>query len=191
MKALPHIQPRVTEQEYLALEERSVDKHEYLDGEVYALAGASKRHNVIFSNILGALWSKARGTDCFVLGSDQRLRIQNADEVYFYYPDIQLVCDPEDNNPNYVTRPCLIVEIESPSTASIDHREKLLAYRTIESLQAYLIVAQDRRHVVRHFRDDNGAWWRDEAVGSGSLPVPCTGGTLDLETIYERAFDVL
>jgi Uma2 family endonuclease len=184
----PQHHPLLSEAEYLQLEESSPLKHEYVDGEVFALAGATQRHNDIATNILVELALGARGTPCRARGSDQRLRIQTGERVVYYYPDIQLVCDPTDNEPNFVGRPCLIVEIESDSTRDIDRREKLMAYRALPSVQAYLIVSQTERRVERHFRDEYGAWWKTEERGQGSIPVPCTGSTLDLVAVYANVF---
>jgi len=188
MSTVPQHHPLLTEAAYLELEEGSPTKHEYVDGEVFALAGATQRHNDIATNILVQLALGAQGTDCRARGSDQRLRIQNGERVVFYYPDAQLVCDRSDADPNFVTRPCVIVEIESKSTADIDHREKLLAYRGLPSVKAYLIVSQDQRRVIRHFRDEQGTWWRAEEIGSGSIPIPCTGGSLNLDAVYANVF---
>ena len=186
MSTRPQHQPRLSEAEYFALEESSPIKHEYLDGEVFALTGATQRHNAIATNILVELALAARG--CRARGSDQRLRIQTGERVVYYYPDIQLVCDRTDDNPNFVTRPCVIVEIESDSTVEIDHREKLLAYRGLDSVQAYLIVSQSEWRIVRHFRDAEGAWWRADQVGSGTIPIPYINAQLDLDAVYADVF---
>jgi Uma2 family endonuclease len=184
----PQHHPLLSEAEYLELEESSPLKHEYVDGEVFALAGATQRHNAIATNILVELALGARGSSCQARGSDQRLRIGAGERVVYYYPDVQLVCDPSDNEPNFVERPCLIVEIESEGTREIDHREKLMAYRALPSVQAYLIVSQTERRIERHFRDEHGAWWKTEGRGHASIPVPCTGGTLDLDAVYANVF---
>jgi Uma2 family endonuclease len=184
----PQHHPLLSEAEYLELEESSPPKHEYVDGEAFALPGATQRHNAIATNILVELALGARGTSCRARGSDQRLRIKAGERVVYYHPDIQLVCDPTDTDPNFVERPCLIVEIESDSSRDIDRREKLMAYRALRSVQAYLIVSQTERRVQRHFRDEHGAWWKAEARGQGSIPVPCTNGTLDLDAIYADVF---
>src|SRR5947209_849523 len=101
------------------MEEASQTKHEYVAGEVYALSGATRRHNQIAGNILAQLWAAARGGHCDVYGSDMRLRIGD-DAVY--YPDVQVVCDPADAEPLFTTNPCVVVEVLSPRTSSIDLR---------------------------------------------------------------------
>src|SRR5229473_204356 len=115
------------------MEEASPIKHEYVAGQVYALSGATARHNRIAGNIFAQLWNAAGDGPCRVYSSDMRLRIgDNA----VYYPDVQVMCDPTDTEQMYKTAPCVVVEVLLPSTQSIDLREKLLAYRRIESLQA-------------------------------------------------------
>jgi Uma2 family endonuclease len=172
----------MTVEEYLALEETSSVKHEYVGGAVYDLAGALEPHNLIVTNLTVEAALAARGTARRVLGSDMRLRVKA--DVY-YYPDLQVVCDPSDTDPRDKTRPCLIFEVSSPSTMSIDHREKLLAYRGIDTLQTYVIVESASRSVIVHQRGADGAWWRDEYHGDGSISLPCPADfTLTLDHIY-------
>jgi Uma2 family endonuclease len=169
--------------DYLALEEASDRKHEYVGGEVYALAGASEPHNLIVTNLtVEAALAARRGRQCRVLGSDMRLRVKT--DVY-YYPDLMVVCDVSDIDPRDKTRPCLVFEVGSPGTTSIDHREKLLAYRGIDSLQAYVIVEQASRSVIVHKRLPDDSWWRDEYHGDGAIELPCPSEfTLTLDQIY-------
>jgi Uma2 family endonuclease len=110
------------------------------------------------------------------------MRVRIGDDVV-YYPDVQVVCDPADTEQMYTTSPCVVVEVLSPSTASIDLREKVLAYRRIESLQAYVIVYRDERRVMRHYRD-GGTWWDAELSGEGIVPFPCPELELTLAEIY-------
>lgn len=172
----------LTVEEYLSFEEPSSVRHEYVGGELYALAGATDRHNRLAMNISGHLWSAARGGPCRVYGSDMRLR---AAEDLFYYPDVTVVCDEQDTEEMYKTSPCVAVEVLSPSTASTDRREKVLAYRRLPSLKAYVIVYRDEVHVERHYRDPQGAWWHAEVVSDGRVPFPCPEIELTLAEIYE------
>jgi Uma2 family endonuclease len=174
--------PSLSIDEYLCVEEESAFKHEYVAGELYALAGATRRHNRIASNIIAHLSAAARGTGCDVLGSDMRLR---AGDEAVYYPDVQVVCDPSDTDEQYTSSPCVVVEVLSPSTEAIDKREKLLAYRRLSSLQAYVIVYRDQKRVMRHWRDQNGAWWDAEVQDQGRVIFPCPELTLTLDEIYE------
>jgi Uma2 family endonuclease len=172
----------MTVEDYLALEEASSVKHEYVGGEVYDLAGALLPHNLIVMNIVEVALAARRGTQCQVLGSDMRLRVKA--DVY-YYPDLQIVCDLTDTDPRDKTKPCVIFEVGSSSTTSIDHREKLLAYRGIDTLQAYVIVESASRSVIVHQRAADGSWWRAEYHGAGVIALPCPADfTLSLDQIY-------
>jgi Uma2 family endonuclease len=137
----PHKLPTV--KEYLALEGDSTVRHEYVAGMIYAHAGGTSRHNAIATNVLAALWNAARGGPCRVYGSDMRLRA--ADDV-FYYPDVMVVCGDNEAGDEalYQHAPCLVVEVTSPNTEPIDRREKAFTYRKMPSLQAYLVVDQNR-----------------------------------------------
>ena len=164
------------------MEEASPTKHEYVAGQVYALAGASDRHNRIAGNIFAYLWQAARGGPCRVYGSDMRLRVG---DTAMYYPDVQVVCDPLDAEPMYKSRPCVIVEVLSPSTESIDLREKLAAYQGIESLDAYLIVWRDTMRVLEHYRAEERRWFAALHGRDETISVPCVGATLTTTEIYE------
>jgi Uma2 family endonuclease len=177
----PRRTPPPSVEDYLRAEEASPIKHEYVAGQIYAFAGATEDHNRIAMNIAALLWNAAGDGPCRVVGSDMRLRIG---EDAVYYPDVQVVCDPTDTEPMYKTSPCVVVEVLSPSTQSIDLREKLIAYRRIESLKAYVIVYRDEMRVLRHFRDDHGAWWDAETIGQGTVPFPCPDVELTLRDIY-------
>jgi len=173
-----------TVKEYLALEAESTVRHEYVAGMIYAHAGGTSRHNAIAANVLAALWYAARSGPCRVYGSDMRLRA--ADDV-FYYPDVMVVCGDNEAGDEalYQYAPCLIVEITSPSTESIDRREKAFTYRKVPSLQAYLIVNQDHRWVERHWRDESGEWRQGNLADEGAVPIPCPVTRLSVEEIYE------
>ncbi|CAN5297771.1 Uma2 family endonuclease [soil metagenome] len=170
-------------EEYLELEESSTVKHEYVGGMIHALAGASDRHNRIAGNIFAALLGAARGGPCRVYISDMKLQISDV----FYYPDVMVACEPpETENPTYRSDPCLLVEVVSGSTEATDRREKLLVYRNIPTVRAYLIVEQDQRRIERHFRDDEGAWCRAELMDEGGFPLPCPpDAELSLAEAYE------
>ncbi len=171
--------------EYLEGETRSDIRHEYLAGEVYAMAGAGEKHNRIAGNFFFHLRAVSRGKACGVFISDMKLRIDASDS--FYYPDVLVSCDPQDTQPLFKKLPCLLVEVLSPSTEAIDRREKLLAYRKLPSLRHYLLVSQEQRWVQWHLRDDAGQWLISEFDGSGTLDLTCPGLalSLSLDDIYE------
>lgn len=170
--------------EYLEHEQHSPVKREYVDGEIYAMSGAKRRHNLIAAALIRHAGNKAALVgDCQVFGSDMKVYVEAHNS--FYYPDLSVCCDPTDRNELFLTRPCFIVEVTSPSTASIDRREKRASYATLESLREYVIVDQDRMRVELYRREASG--WRgyvldqpDDAVESS-----CLGLQLTLAQIYE------
>jgi Uma2 family endonuclease len=172
--------------EYLTLEQTSSVKHEYVAGTLYAQAGTTRRHNLIAGNIFAKLREAVRGTPCRVLMADVKLRLDLGNDTLFYYPDIMVSCDPEPENPFYEDAPCLIVEVTSPSSDSIDRREKLLHYKQLASVKTYLIVAQETRRVTHYERDENGRWWEAEVANEGSIPLACPELTLTVADIYEN-----
>lgn len=179
LEAVRH--PTLTVEEYLALEEASDVRHEYVAGVVYALAGTSKRHNRITLNIARLLMEAAEARACRVYMIDVKLR---TDKDVIYYPDVMVACGPESADPLIEDAPCLVVEVASPSTTIVDQREKLVAYKRVPTVEAYLIVEQDRRRVHRFWRDASGVWSDDEVVGHGDVPIPCPPTTLRLDEIY-------
>jgi Uma2 family endonuclease len=181
----PHPVEQISSDEYLRGEDIASTKHEYLDGRVYAMAGASERHNRIALNIAFQLRGATRGKPCGVFMSDMKVRERGSN--IFYYPDVMLVCDPDDDHPQYKERPCLIVEVLSPSTATIDRREKWRTYRDMPSLRYYLIVDADQVAVEVYSRSPQGAWQVAPLEGGEVLTIDCppVRAALSLEDIYE------
>lgn len=168
--------------EYLRIEEASVDvRHELVDGVLYAMVGVTRRHSLIVGNLFAALWTPARATGCELHTNEVKLRV---DQSTVYYPDLMIVCDPEDTDPLVVSRPCLLVEVLSPSTSATDRREKLAAYRQIPSLLAYLVVHQDEQRVERYWRETVDAPWQVAFFTAGRVPVPCPETLIALTDIY-------
>ena len=173
--------PSLSVEEYMRLERASERRHEYVAGRVYALGAPTLRHNRIVGNVFARLWTAARGGPCVVHAENVRLRV--ADDV-IYCPDVMVVCSPQHDD--YLAEsPCLVVEVTSPSTASIDRREKVTNYRRIPSLQAYVVIDQRRRRVDRHWRDEHGEWWHVTVAGNGEVRLPCPELRLTLDEIYE------
>jgi Uma2 family endonuclease len=179
------IQPRVSVQEYLDGEKTSDVRHEYLAGQVHAMAGAGESHNRIALNIAFHLRAATRGKPCGVFINDMKLRVAHADS--FYYPDVLVTCDPQDTEPFYKQFPCLIVEVLSPSTEAIDRREKLAAYRALPSMHHYLLVSQDQRHVEWHHRDVHDRWIMAAMDGEGLIDLACHAlqVSVSMNEIYE------
>jgi Uma2 family endonuclease len=180
-EAIPH--RLLTVDEYLAFEQTSSVRHEYVGGSVYAFAGASRRHNRIIMNIARPLLNAVGDGPCEV--HLETVKLRPANDV-FYYPDIMVVCDESDDESLYATRPTLVVEVLSPSTEMIDRRDKLLAYRSISTMKAYVIVFQNEPRVIRHWRDDDGAWRTEELLIDGRVPFPGANVELTLSKMYGR-----
>ncbi len=182
-----NIQPEsgcLSVEEYLAGEQRTEIRHEYINGRIHAMGGASAAHNLISGNLFILLRTAARSTPCQVFIADMKILLSIAGEDIFYYPDVLVSCDPDDREPYYRRNPCLIVEVLSPATERIDRREKFLAYTTLESLREYILVSQEHQ-AVTVFRSKNN--WKPEIYGvEDTLSLDCLDCALSLEEIYEE-----
>ncbi|HVT61380.1 MAG TPA: Uma2 family endonuclease [Thermoanaerobaculia bacterium] len=186
--AEPHL--RLSREEYLTRERRSEGKHEYLDGEVFAMTGASLQHNRIVWNLAGILYSQLRGRACQACIGDMRIQV-TATGLYTY-PDLVVVCgEPRfaDRELDTLLNPTLIVEVLSPSTEAHDRGKKFAHYRTIESLAEVVLVSQERVEVERFSRQPDGGWLLLEANRiEERLALPSIGCELLLADVYERVF---
>lgn len=177
---------RISEEDYLAGERIADVKHEYVAGEVFAMAGASKMHVIITGNIFSALRVHLRGKPCRTYASDMKVRVKTS-SVY-YYPDVAVTCSPRDLAVDapayYIEAPCLIAEVLSDSTERIDRREKLLAYQQLDSLDDYLLIDQDKRE-AGHYRRTADGWQRDILGPGDTLVLPGLQFELSVDQIYE------
>ncbi len=175
----------LTEQDYLALELTADLRHEYIDGQLYAMAGASERHNRVVGNVFFHLRAAARGGHCGVFASDMKLKI--AWQKAYYYPDVMLVCNAQDTGEYYKQQPCFIAEVLSPGTATTDRREKLLAYQKIPSLRYYLLINANQTQVEYFVRDAQDDWQTALLEADETLVIDCENyhAVLRLGDIYE------
>lgn len=153
-----------TEQEYLLIERSSQERHEYYKGEIFAMSGASYKHNVIEDNLRGMLFSFLKGKSCRSFGSNLRIHVP-ADSLYTY-PDILIVCgEPEFTDDEFDTllNPSVIIEILSPSTANYDRGAKFDLYREIKSLKEYLLVDSTAVHLVHYGKNADVTWTLSES----------------------------
>jgi Uma2 family endonuclease len=178
----------ISEEEYLVFERRSVTKHEYYNGRVYAMTGAKEAHNLIAGNILASLHGQLRRKPCRVYPSDMRVKVIKTG--LNTYPDIVVVCgQPEftDEITDTITNPVVIIEILSPSTERYDRGLKFQNYRTIDTLRDYLLVAQDHSHIEHFSRQDNGLWVFQEAIEvTSSIQIQSIESSLHLQDVYEK-----
>ncbi|WP_414527070.1 Uma2 family endonuclease [Nodularia chucula] len=175
----------LTVTEYLESENFSDIRHEYVAGQVFAMAGASEEHNLISGNIYNILRSHLRGSFCRAFMSDMKVKVkvQNAD--IFYYPDILVTCNLEDKERYFKTYPSLIIKVLSDSTETTDKREKRINYQMLDSLQEYVLVYQDQIKVEVYRREVSGSWSMEVLSKDDKLRLDSIGLNLTMAEIYE------
>jgi Uma2 family endonuclease len=150
------------------------------------MAGSSKRHNRIARNFINGLANAASEKNCEIYFSDIKVKVEKYKA--YYYPDVVISCDDNDDE-YYLTNPCIIIEVASDSTIRKDYLEKSLAYQSIPSLQAYLIVAQDKMQVDMLIRDENNEWQLQKLEKADEqVYFPCLDSHLSLKNIYQKTF---
>lgn len=186
MRALAH--HRYTWDEYLALEHDSPIKHEYLDGEIFAMAGGTPEHAQLCVRVTAELSVQLRGKPCVPYSSDLRIRVLATGLTT--YPDASVVCgpleyDPEDRKKQTVTNPIVVVEVLSPSTEEYDRGDKLSNFRQVPSLRHYVLVSYREPLIEVFTRTGGDEWSRVEARTGSSAKLPAIGCTLSIDSIYE------
>lgn len=167
---------------YLEREAKSHSKHEYIDGEVIAMAGTTDVHNTIFLNIATLIRPQLRGSNCRLYAADIKARIEAKN--CFYYPDLLVTCDPRDlETSSYKRFPKLIVEVLSDSTEAFDRGDKFNDYQTLESLEDYLLVNTQSQRIEHFHRQAQG--WLLQTHTQGSLTLGSLDITLEVSSIYE------
>jgi Uma2 family endonuclease len=185
MSAVPR--PRkLTPAEYFALDAKAERRSEFYDGEMFLMAGASREHNTIFSNLFGHLFKRLEGGRCRVLAADQRVKVSRTG--LYTYPDLLIVCgEPEyaPENRDTLTNPTAVVEVLSDSTERYDRTTKFRHYQQISSLREYVLVAQDEPLVERYTCTQAGRWERDEFFGlDASLELTTGKVRVPLADVY-------
>lgn len=180
---------RMSAAEYLAWEREQRERHEFCRGEVFAMAGGSLRHSALAMAIGGDLRAAARGSDCRVLSSDQRVVV--APGEHYVYPDVSLVCGAHElaeGTRDVLANPCVIIEVLSSSTEAYDRGEKWAAYRELSSLREYVLVSQARVRIEVYRRRDDG--WHYEVVEAGGRLMLAGRFELDVDAIYDGVFEL-
>jgi Uma2 family endonuclease len=176
-------QPDLTYSEYLAYEQLSPIKHEFVNRQAFTMAEEDENHNLIVGNLVGCIHPHLRGTGSRLLALVMKLTIASANNVT-YYPDVMVVCDRTDNDPYVKQKPCLLIEVLSPSTAMLDRREKLFNYQKLKSLQEYVLISQSEIKVELYRRDTEG--WLVQSLGiDESLKLRSIDLAIGLSEIYE------
>jgi Uma2 family endonuclease len=172
--------PRMSVSEYLAFEQESETRHELVDGYLYAMTGATDRHEEIAANLLDALHQHLQGSGCRVYGSNLKIRVGDD----FLYPDLFVRCSTDRGDSYFKTDPKLIVEVLSPNTQRCDRGDKRLAYQSLPSLEEYVLVAQDEPSVEIYRRTAAG-WKRASHQGfDASIELRCIDLGIRLARIY-------
>ncbi len=183
MSTAPRLRP-VSVDEYLDGESRAERKHEYIDGVVYAMVGASNSHNTIATNVTGLLHSQLRGKTCRVFNADAKVRVRLPSGTRFYYPDVSVVCQPNQPEDTFNDAPVVIIEVLSESTRRTDEHEKREAYAAIDSLLVYVLLEQDSAAAVVYRRGDAG-FVREVWLGhDATIPFAEVGCELRLADVY-------
>lgn len=184
---------RMTETEYLAFEEKSDVKHEFVAGKVYAMAGADWNHNIINGNIQTSLNTQLVSDPCAVVSSDMRLKVASK-SVSFRYPDTMVICDEPDfveDRSDTISNPTIIIEVLSPSTALKDHNQKLDEYIKIDSLQDYILISQHQAKIEVYTRHISGKWLYSQVKGlTSTLELSSIGCTISLSQLYAKTIDL-
>lgn len=183
---------RMTEAEYLEFDAASEIKHEFVNGEVFAMTGGSLKNNVICMNAGTTLNNQLENKDCIVSTSDTRVKV--ASKVSYRYPDVTVICgEPQfvDDRVDTISNPIVLIEVLSPSTALVDHNQKLDEYILINSLQEYVIISQNEAKAERYLRQVSGDWLYTQVTGlEGQINLPSIDCALSLADIYRKVSPV-
>jgi Uma2 family endonuclease len=176
--------PQMTPEEYFAWEEKQLCRHEYIDGEVYAMTGGTVNHSQIASTFNRLLGNHLRGRGCRTLNSDGRISIVNS--TRYVYPDVSVTCDERDKTTTqYITYPCLIVEVLSDSTAAYDRGDKFRMYRRNPNLIDYVLVDANKIAIDVYRKDEAGNWHIINYQVGDSIELKSINLTFPIEQVYE------
>ncbi len=175
----------LTPEEYLQMEEKSDIKHEYIDGEIYAMTGALDPHVTVAGNLFALVRSHVRGSGCRVYISDMKAQIEKANR--YYYPDVMVTCDERDRETSGSKKfYCLIVEVLSESTESFDRGDKFADYQLVETLQEYVLINTKRQRVECFRRSTQGLWiLQTYTTEQQSFELKSIGFEGTIEALYE------
>ncbi len=172
-------------EDYLAGEQQSSVKHEYVAGRIYAMIESQNAHNMIASSALGSLGQQLPGKPCRAFNSDTKIRVRMSNQTRFYYPDVSVICRPNPQSDVFQDLPSVIVEVFSESTRRIDDGEKREAYLTIPSLTHYILLEQSAIGAVVYERRSAGFERRVLTELTDSIPLPELNISLSLAAVYD------
>ena len=184
MVALREHSPRFTPEEYFIWEEQQKCKYEYIDGEVYAMTGGSLNHSEIATNFCAILKTHLRGSGCRVLNSDAKVNIHQSND--YVYPDLSVTCDERDRSTTkFISYPCLVVEVLSPSTEAYDRGNKFKLYRQSSSLREYILISTDEIAIDLYRKNDRGEWQIINYVAGESIELQSVNLTFEVDQVFE------
>jgi Uma2 family endonuclease len=188
MSAIPNEPIRMSESEYLEFERQNEFKHEYINGEVFAMAGASREYLLLCTALSRLLANQLDDRDCEVYSNDIRVKAEKLSS--YYYPDVVVVCgEPKfiDKVFDTLTNPTVIIEVLSPSTKRFDANEKFADYRRMDSVQEYLLVYQDKARIEHYFKNSEGKWEVEDLLGlEATLQLTSIDCELKMADIYKK-----
>ena len=179
----------VSQEAYLETEREALEKHEYYQGEIFAMSGASVRHNRLFSNLFIDIGIKLKGKGCIPYGSDLRIHIPK--NTLYTYPDISIICGDAnltDDKFDTATNPSVIIELLSKSTCNYDKGEKFTLYRDINSLQEYILIDTEKIYVEKHIRNADNSW---QLTDYKSIENSFTISTIQLSFLLKDIYEGL
>jgi len=187
MSASPQVAVKITPQEYLAFERQATEKHEFVDGIIYAMSGASKEHNFISSNITGELYLAFKKRPCVVCANDMRVKVNESDYVY---PDVIAVCGDaqfEDNTFDTLSNPTVIIEILSDSTECYDKKLKAKLYHALNTVQDLVLISQTHCY-MEHYHRQTATQWLFTIISQmdEKLTLPSVNVTIAVQDIYDK-----
>lgn len=187
MTSLPLIRRKFTPEEYLTIERQAACRSEFLDGEIYAMAGASPEHTTITDNLTIEIGIRLKGTAC--QGMSQDMKVHTSEPGLYAYPDYLIVCGEKqfhDGARDVLLNPIVIIEVLSPMMEQYDRTLKFDLYKQIESLQEYVLVAQDTPRIERYVRGSDGIWSQQTLIGlNASLTLSSVSVSVPLTDIYD------
>jgi Uma2 family endonuclease len=177
--------PTLTPEEYFTWEEQQLEKHELIDGQVYAMGGGSKNHSLISVRLITLFSNHLETSSCEVGNSDLRINIVGTNN--YTYPDVSVTCDDRDNSTTqYITYPCLIVEVLSPSTEAYDRGRKFRIYRHNPALQDYLLVSSTRLEIDLYHKKETGEWSIVNYQAGDTIELKSINLSFPIEQIYRN-----
>jgi len=183
----PIVQSRYTPEQYLALERKATSRSEYVNGQIFAMSGASRAHNLIAGNVYREISSQLKGRPCEAYVSDMRVKVSSTG--LSTYPDVVAVCGEirfDDEQKDTLLNPTALVEVLSASTEAYDRGEKFVHYRRLESLREYVLIAQDKVR-VEHFVRQGDQWVLTEASNlDDTVQLSSIGCLIALRDVYDK-----